>query len=42
VIATRCIANNHALLSSDRDFDPFAARLGLISAAETPRTQIHD
>jgi predicted nucleic acid-binding protein len=29
VIATRCIESGHALLHSDRDFDPFAKHLGL-------------
>ena len=29
LIATRCIADNLALLYSDRDFDPFVAHLGL-------------
>lgn len=33
LIATRCIADGHALLYSDRDFDPFVQYLGLISAA---------
>ncbi|MGH7814152.1 MAG: type II toxin-antitoxin system VapC family toxin [Candidatus Binataceae bacterium] len=28
-IATFCIARGHALLHSDRDFDPFARHLGL-------------
>ena len=32
LIATRCIENGHALLYSDRDFDPFVGRLGLTSA----------
>lgn len=32
VIATRCIESGYALLYSDRDFDPFVARLGLRSA----------
>jgi len=32
LIATRCIADNLALLYSDRDFDPFVAHLGLRSA----------
>jgi len=32
VIATRCIRDQHALLYSDRDFDPFVAHLGLRSA----------
>jgi len=29
VIATYCIENNHALLSTDRDFEPFVTHLGL-------------
>ena len=29
LIATRCIENNHALLYSDRDFEPFVEHLGL-------------
>ena len=29
IIATRCIADKHRLLYSDRDFDPFAIHLGL-------------
>lgn len=29
VIATYCIAGGHDLLHNDRDFDPFARRLGL-------------
>lgn len=33
VIATFCIADGHALLYSDRDFDPFVEHLGLQSAA---------
>lgn len=32
LIATRCIVDGHALLYSDRDFDPFVAHLGLRSA----------
>jgi predicted nucleic acid-binding protein len=32
VIATYCIANDCALLYSDRDFDPFVEHLGLRSA----------
>lgn len=32
IIATRCIESNHALLYSDRDFDPFVKHLGLQSA----------
>ena len=33
LIATRCIENNLPLLYSDRDFDPFADHLGLVSVA---------
>ena len=29
LIATRCIEDNHALLYSDRDFEPFVEHLGL-------------
>ena len=29
LIATRCISDGHALLYSDKDFDPFVAHLGL-------------
>ena len=29
IIATKCIESGYALLHSDRDFDPFAAHLGL-------------
>ena len=29
IIATWCIENGHSLLHSDRDFEPFAAHLGL-------------
>lgn len=29
IIATRCITDGHALLFSDRDFDPFVEHLGL-------------
>lgn len=29
IIATRCIADGHMLLHSDRDFDPFERHLGL-------------
>ncbi len=29
IIATRCIESGYDLLHSDRDFDPFAAYLGL-------------
>jgi predicted nucleic acid-binding protein len=32
LIATRCIVDGHALLYSDRDFDPFVEHLGLVSA----------
>lgn len=32
LLATRCIKDGHALLYSDRDFDPFVEHLGLISA----------
>ncbi|HRP25510.1 MAG TPA: PIN domain nuclease [Thauera sp.] len=32
VIATSCIEHDHALLFSDRDFDPFVRHLGLRSA----------
>lgn len=32
LIATRCIQDGHALLYSDRDFDPFVEHLGLQSA----------
>lgn len=32
VIATRCIESGHALLYSDRDFDPFVEHLGLRTA----------
>ena len=32
LIATRCIESGHALLYSDRDFEPFAEHLGLESA----------
>lgn len=32
IIATRCIADGHALLFSDRDFEPFVEHLGLKSA----------
>jgi predicted nucleic acid-binding protein len=31
LIATRCIIDGHALLYSDRDFDPFVRHLGLVS-----------
>jgi hypothetical protein len=36
LIATRCIADDHALLFSDRDFDPFVEHLGLTSAMAAP------
>ncbi|MFL6845264.1 MAG: PIN domain nuclease [Allosphingosinicella sp.] len=32
LIATRCIRDDHRLLFSDRDFDPFVTHLGLRSA----------
>ncbi len=32
LIATRCIIDGHALLYSDRDFDPFVRHLGLVTA----------
>jgi hypothetical protein len=32
LIATRCIVDGHALLTSDRDFQPFARHLGLMLA----------
>ena len=32
IIATRCIEDDHVLLYSDRDFDPFVEQLGLRSA----------
>ena len=32
LIATRCIESGHALLFSDRDFEPFVEHLGLASA----------
>lgn len=32
LIATRCIADGHSLLYSDRDFDPFVEHLGLRAA----------
>jgi hypothetical protein len=35
LIATRCIVDGHALLYSDRDFDPFVRRLGLVRAEAT-------
>jgi predicted nucleic acid-binding protein len=34
IIATRCIESGWPLLYSDRDFDPFVARLGLQSVME--------
>ena len=37
LIAKRCIADRIPLLYSDRDFDPFVAHLGLISAIDLPR-----
>ena len=36
LIATRCIADDIPLLYDDRDFDPFTAHLGLISAIGRP------
>lgn len=36
LIATRCIAERIPLLYGDRDFDPFVAHLGLISAMDLP------
>lgn len=32
IIATRCLADGHSLLFSDRDFEPFVEYLGLQSA----------
>jgi len=32
LIATRCIADQHPLLYSDRDFDPFVRHLRLVAA----------
>jgi len=37
LIATRCILDRIPLLYSDRDFDPFVAHLGLISAFDSAR-----
>jgi len=37
LIATRCIMDGLALLYSDRDFDPFVAHLGLVSAMHEAR-----
>lgn len=34
LIATRCLHDDHALLYSDRDFDPFVTHLGLRSAMD--------
>ncbi len=34
LIATRCIVDGHALLYSDRDFDPFVEHLGLVSGMD--------
>ncbi|AZS20334.1 MULTISPECIES: PIN domain nuclease [unclassified Caulobacter] len=31
LIATRCLESGHALLFSDRDFEPFVEHLGLVS-----------
>jgi predicted nucleic acid-binding protein len=36
LIATRCIEDGHALLFSDRDFEPFVRHLGLASAMTRP------
>lgn len=36
LIATKCIESGHALLYSDRDFDPFVEHLGLSSAMTAP------
>jgi predicted nucleic acid-binding protein len=36
LIATRCIEDGHALLFSDRDFEPFVRHLGLASAMMRP------
>ena len=36
LIATRCIASDHRLLYSDRDFDPFVLHLGLRPALSGP------
>jgi len=36
IIATFCIINNIPLLYGDRDFDPIAEHLGLLSAEEFP------
>jgi predicted nucleic acid-binding protein len=36
LIATRCIVDGLTLLYSDRDFDPFVAQLGLLSAMDAP------
>jgi predicted nucleic acid-binding protein len=32
LIATRCMLGGHSLLFSDRDFEPFVEKLGLVSA----------
>jgi predicted nucleic acid-binding protein len=37
VIATRCIESGHALLHSDRDFEPFAVHLGLRVVNQAPQ-----
>lgn len=34
VIATRCIVDGHALLFSDKDFEPFVTHLGLVDALD--------
>lgn len=31
IVATRCLADGHSLLFSDRDFEPFVEHLGLRS-----------
>lgn len=36
IIATRCIIDGHALLFSDRDFQPFVEHLGLTDAMSLP------
>ena len=38
LIATRCIVDSHALLFSDRDFQPFVEHLGLTDAMSLPAT----
>lgn len=42
VIATRCIEGGHALLYSDRDFDPFVAHLGLQAVVGEPGLALLD